>query len=77
MAKKSMKNCEKQHSIHQQEVKEMESELEDVKKLWTEYEEKAQAELSSRGHSMELEESQVNNECDLPVLIYILYSLYQ
>ncbi|XP_051886650.1 structural maintenance of chromosomes protein 1B-like [Pristis pectinata] len=69
MAKKSMKNSEKQHNIHQQEVKELESELEGVNKLWTEYEEKAQAELGVRGHSMELEESQMEEYKELKELV--------
>ncbi|XP_069759613.1 structural maintenance of chromosomes protein 1B-like isoform X2 [Narcine bancroftii] len=69
MAKKSMKNCEKQHNVHQQEVKELESELEDMNKLWTEYERKAQAELSTKGHSMELEESQMEAYKELKELV--------
>ncbi|XP_062915740.1 structural maintenance of chromosomes protein 1B-like [Mobula hypostoma] len=69
MAKNSMKNSEKQHNKHQQEVKDLESELEDLNKLLAEYEEKIQAELSSRGHSMELEESQMEEYKELKELV--------
>ncbi|XP_067855244.1 structural maintenance of chromosomes protein 1B-like [Heptranchias perlo] len=68
-ARKSLKNSEKQYSIHQQEVKELESELKDVNKVWKEFEEKVQEELSSRGHSMELEESQIQQYKELKELV--------
>ncbi|XP_072913711.1 structural maintenance of chromosomes protein 1A-like [Hemitrygon akajei] len=69
MAKNSMKNSEKQYNKHQQEVKDLESELEDLNKLLVEYEEKVQAELSSRGQSMELEESQMEEYKELKELV--------
>uniref|UniRef100_UPI00398EEC5B structural maintenance of chromosomes protein 1B-like n=1 Tax=Pristiophorus japonicus TaxID=55135 RepID=UPI00398EEC5B len=68
-ARKSLKNSEKQYSIHQQEVKDLELELEDVNKAWKGFEEKAQAELSSKGHSMELEESQIQQYKELKELV--------
>ncbi|XP_067906906.1 structural maintenance of chromosomes protein 1B-like isoform X4 [Heterodontus francisci] len=68
-ARKSLKNSEKQYSVHQQEVKVLESELEDVNNVWKAFEEKAQAELGSRGHSMELEESQIQQYKELKELV--------
>ncbi|XP_043565217.1 structural maintenance of chromosomes protein 1B-like isoform X2 [Chiloscyllium plagiosum] len=69
IAKKSLKSCEKQYSIHQQAVKELEFELEDVNKVWKAFEEKAQAEISSRGHGIELEESQIQQYKELKQLV--------
>ncbi|XP_078424423.1 structural maintenance of chromosomes protein 1B-like isoform X3 [Cetorhinus maximus] len=68
-ARKSLRSSEKQYTLHQQAVKELELELEDVNKVWKGLEEKAQAELSSRGHSMELEESQIQRYKELKELV--------
>ncbi|XP_038636987.1 structural maintenance of chromosomes protein 1B-like isoform X1 [Scyliorhinus canicula] len=68
-ARKSLKSSEKQCSIHQQTVKELELELKDVNKVWKGFEEMAQAELSSRGRSMELEESQIQQYKELKELV--------
>ncbi|XP_078076219.1 structural maintenance of chromosomes protein 1B-like [Mustelus asterias] len=68
-ARKFLKSSEKQYNIHQQAVKELELDLEDVNKVWKDLEEKALAELSSRGHSMELEEGQIQQYKELKELV--------
>ncbi|XP_059508357.1 structural maintenance of chromosomes protein 1B-like [Stegostoma tigrinum] len=69
VARKSLKSCEKQYSNHQQVVKELEFELEGVNKVCLAFEEEAVAEISRRGRSMELEESQIQQYKELKQLV--------
>uniref|UniRef100_A0A4W3JN74 Structural maintenance of chromosomes 1B n=1 Tax=Callorhinchus milii TaxID=7868 RepID=A0A4W3JN74_CALMI len=69
IAKKSLENSERQYSTHQQEVKELKLEIEDVNKAWDAFEQKVQKQIISRGHSMELEESQIQRYKELKELV--------
>lgn len=59
MAKKCLKDNEKQYGAQKQGIQEMEIELADIETAWATFKKKVEEEMVQRGTDIELEESQV------------------
>lgn len=62
MSKKSLRDKEKSCDKEKQNIKELETELDDIEKAWRAFEKKAEEEILKRAARVELGDSQVNWE---------------
>ncbi|XP_019371471.1 PREDICTED: structural maintenance of chromosomes protein 1B isoform X1 [Gavialis gangeticus] len=69
MAKKSLKDNEKQYGAQKEGIKEMEIELADIETAWATFKKKFEEEMVQRGTDIELEESQLDQYKQLKELV--------